>query len=140
MKKSFKSILKTQLLSAVLLIVTVFALQSCGSDMKSKLEKVAKDINTKLPMELGNGIKWTKAEVVSEKTFRYVYTLENISAADIDTTQLKKQQTPAMLEAIKTQPSLKEFRDNDVTMQYDYNDKTGKYAYQIIITPEMYKK
>ncbi len=141
MKTTCKNLIGTTRLLVIVLLATVATMQSCRTDTgyQKELAAVAQEINKKLPMNIGTGITWTKTEALPGKIFRYTYTLANQEVANIDSTAVKKEQTPIVLETIKNEPSLKSFRDHNVIMQYDYYDKDGKRAFSINITPEMYK-
>jgi len=140
MKKKLQNVIIPKLFSATIILAVLLLLQSCGlNNTQKKLEEVATEVSKRLPMDLGSGLKWTKAEALPNKVFKYSYVWENLEVAAMDTAAFKKEQEPTILETIKSEPSLKYFRDNDVVMEYDYNDKNGKPAYTITIAPEMYK-
>lgn len=133
------TISKKILVGLVAIIITMGAI-SCGANsFQKQLESDAQKISKQLPMEVGNGIRWDKAEALPNKVFQYTYTMENIDASGVDTAAQKKEVTPTLVDAIKQNAQLKPFRDNGVTMVYIYKDKNGKDAYTINITPDMYK-
>ncbi|MCF8458865.1 MAG: hypothetical protein K9H62_23255 [Bacteroidales bacterium] len=73
------------------------------------------------------------------KTFQYNYTLVNLVKDSIDIGSLEEYLNPVILNNIKTNPDLKTFRDNDVTMAYNYKDKNSEHLLKLIFTPDQYK-
>ena len=57
------------------------------------------------------------------KTFQYNYTLKN--SASLNTNVIKSNLHQSILNSIKTNPALKEFRDNNVKLVYSYSDENG---------------
>ena len=47
---------------------------------------------------------------------------------------------PGILQNAKTNPGMKLFRDNRVTLNYYYSDKNGEYVTEYIVKPEMYEE
>ena len=45
---------------------------------------------------------------------------------------------PNIIENVKNSPDLKFYRDNNITLDYKYYDKNGKFALEISVTPEIY--
>ena len=39
----------------------------------------------------------------------------------------------------KTNPNMKDYKNNKVTMSYNYRDKNGVFTLKINVTPEMYE-
>ena len=72
--------------------------------------------------------------------FQYNYTLVNLVKDSIDIPGLESYIKPVILNNVKTNPDMKGFRDNKVTMTYTYKDKDGVYITRINITPDMYEE
>jgi hypothetical protein len=59
---------------------------------------------------------------------------------EVDVNQLKANLNSHLLNGIKTNPNLKFFRDNKVTMIYAYRDKVGVFLFSLKYKYEDYKK
>jgi hypothetical protein len=53
--------------------------------------------------------------------------------------ELKNYLEPRILNNIKTQPEMKIIRDNQVTLNYNYRDRTGAHLLTISVEPKQYK-
>lgn len=73
------------------------------------------------------------------KNFTYNYTLVNYTAEQIQIDQLVSVMKPRMVNMVKTNPDMKEFRKNKITIIYSYKDKNGRFLKNIEITPNDYK-
>jgi hypothetical protein len=84
---------------------------------------------------------WTRLDkCVATGGAGFEYHLTILQIAITDTTNFKSQLKPRLLQVLKTNPSLKIFRDNDVTVKYIYNDKDGKYIFSETVSPREYKQ
>lgn len=70
--------------------------------------------------------------------FQYNYTLVNLEKSEVNIDTVKKYLEPNIINNVKTNPDLKPYRDNKVTMAYNYRDKNGVFVLKIEVTPEMY--
>jgi len=82
---------------------------------------------------------WTNGpgSIVPGKNIKYYHTVSDVVISD--TTLFKSNLKPQVISVVKTNPDMKFFRENDVTMQYQYNDQVGKYLFLMIISPQDYK-
>ncbi len=74
--------------------------------------------------------------VLPNKTIVYRYTLVNMNASDIKKDELTAALRPMVLNSYKTDTSMKSFRDNGVTMQYQYSDKNGVFITEFAASPK----
>jgi len=125
--------------SIIVIICLLTALvYSCNSNApKAKYVEMAKEVNAKMPMELGNGIRMDKAEAVSADEFKYSYTF--LSTPALSTDDFIKATKGLLATAVKNQPDMKIFRDDKMTIVYVYNTSDNKLFAEIKITPEDYK-
>jgi hypothetical protein len=70
--------------------------------------------------------------------FNYNFTLVNVSKSEISIDTIKKYTEPGLINNVKTNPDLKIFRDNNITLEYNYRDKDGVFVMKISVTPDMY--
>jgi len=75
---------------------------------------------------------------ISGNSFLYSYTITSLEARQIDTAKAKKVLMPNIISNIKTNPKMKIFRENKVTLIYNYKDKNGEYFFSVYATPADY--
>ena len=75
-----------------------------------------------------------------KKTIQYNYILIGITKAEVNLDTVKKYVFPGVLQNAKTNPGMKLFRDNNVTLNYYYSDKNGAFVTEYIVKPEMYEE
>ncbi|PCJ97187.1 MAG: hypothetical protein COA50_05990 [Flavobacteriaceae bacterium] len=103
------------------------------------LTRVASEINENCPLIIDGDTRLDNTIGLPNNTFQYNYTLINLDQRDINVAELRKTIEPNIVNNVKTNPDMKEFRDNKVTMTYNYKDKNGVFIIKIIVTPEMYE-
>ncbi len=82
-------------------------------------------LNKNLPMMVDKETRLDNTMAGPDKTIIYRYTLVNMSAADVPKDKLVTAIRPRVVATYKTNDSMKDFRNNGVTMQYQYFDKGG---------------
>ena len=106
---------------------------------KNPLQLIANEMNKSCPMMVDEETRLDKVTLPSKTVFQYNYTLINYEKTEIDTVKIKSNLEQNIIQLIKTNPQMEYQRQNNVTMNYIYNDKNGDYLMSIIITPELYK-
>lgn len=124
---------------AIALVFIIKLLVFNGGAIEDQMSKASAEINKSCPMMIDPETRLDGTEVLPDKVFQYNYTLINLSAQEIDGNMVKSQIEPRLVNEVKNNPALKPNRDNNVTMQYHYKDKSGNTLCKIIITPEQYK-
>jgi hypothetical protein len=104
------------------------------------LMKMASEINKSCPFMVDENIRADNVTVLVDNTIQYNYTLINYLKEEVDINQLKSNLSSHLLNGIKTNPNLKIFRDNKVTMIYAYRDKVGVFLFSLEYKYEDYKK
>lgn len=103
------------------------------------LMKAASEINKNCPImvdsetRLDNSVGGIKNDII------YNYTFVNYNKSDLDLLELENNIRPNIVEGVRTNPDLKGFRDNKVTMKYRYKDKNVLFLFDIVITPQDYE-
>ena len=69
---------------------------------------------------------------------QYNYTLINLDKSEVNVDTVNKYVAPGIINNVRTNPELKVYRDNKVTMDYAYRDKNGVFVLKISVTPDMY--
>ncbi len=105
----------------------------------SKLVDFSNEFNKNCPMNIDQFTRINNTVVLPNKTIQYNYTLLGISQADVQYDIFEETLFPRLLETVKTNPDLKLFRDNDVSLKYYYADEAGTFITSYTVTPKMYK-
>ncbi len=100
--------------------------------------QAASELNKSCPMMVDAETQLDNAVALPGNKFQYNYTLINYSTEEIDLKQLKSSIEPGILNNVRTNPDLKSYRDNNVTMVYNYKDKASNHLFKIEVTPDKY--
>jgi hypothetical protein len=100
---------------------------------------VASELNKSCPIMIDRETRLDNAVAMPDKVFQYNYTLINLDKSEVIIDTLKKYVEPGIINNVKTNPDLKFYRDNKITMNYYYRDKDGEFVYKLSVTPDMYK-
>jgi hypothetical protein len=103
------------------------------------LMKTASEFNESCPIMIDSETRLDNTIALPSKVFQYNYTLINVEKETFDVIVLKDYLEPNITNSVRTNPDMKIFRDNKVTMNYYYKDKDGNYLFAISVTPEQYK-
>lgn len=109
------------------------------SDTESAIVAAARKLNESCPMMVDAVTRLDSVASVSDKVFQYHYTTLNFSRTEVDLDTLKKYMASSVINNVRTNPSMKVFRDNEITLLYAYRDQRGELFYTLSVTPEMYK-
>ena len=109
-----------------------------STDVESLLKIVEQEINKTCPKTIDKDTQLDNVVVLSNKTIQYNYTLVNWKLEDLNLQVIKSALFPSLLNGAKTNPGLKMFRDNKVTLNYYYADMDGKFVALYKVTPELY--
>ena len=127
----------------IFIYLIMFTTISPGCSEQASIEKMlrqtAKDMNESCPVYVDSETRLDNVAVLAGKVVMYNYTLVNISKSDIDINEFKVYIERMLLDGAKTRPDLKMFRDNRVTMIYNYKDKNGLKLIEVKITPDKYE-
>lgn len=114
----------------------------CVSDEKvlnRKLEEMAANLNESAPVMLDQYTRFDGASVTPGNIFQYRYTVQNVSNPD----SLVENGLQSLRENIgkefASNPDLRIFKENNVTIEYVYNDKNGRTIRSVQISPEDYQ-
>ncbi|MDU1889998.1 MAG: hypothetical protein E6767_04850 [Dysgonomonas sp.] len=120
------------------LFVIFFVFAQCSENVDSKLKSIAKDVNEKeCPKMLDEYTRLDSCAALPNKTYKYYHTIQNLVVTD--TTLIKANFAPQIVSMVKTDPQMKFFRENEVSLIYQYNGQNKNYLFSIIIAPEQYK-
>lgn len=102
------------------------------------LEKSAEGVNRNCPMMVDDETQLVNAEALPGKVFQYNYKLIRMKKEGVNIDEIKRILEPNIMRVVARNPELKNFRDNGVTMAYQYKDMDGEYLFEIKVTPEQY--
>lgn len=101
--------------------------------------QVAGELNKTCPVMADAETRLDNTVALPGKIFTYNYTLINQLKDSINVEELKKYLTPIITNNMKTNPVMKFYRDNKITMSYYYKDKQGVFLLSIDVTPDQYQ-
>lgn len=102
------------------------------------LKTTAEETNKNCPMYVDSLTRLDNTEALPNKTFQYNYSVK-IDSTTTNINELKTNLRSSILNSIKTSPSLKEFRDNNVTLVYNYSNNSGSFLFKFQFAPSDYK-
>lgn len=100
--------------------------------------EAASELNKTCPIMVDQDTRLDNAVALPGNIFQYNYTLVNLYKSEVNIDTVKKYFEPGIINNVKTNPDLKVYRDNKVTMAYYYKDKNGEFVLRISVTPDMY--
>jgi hypothetical protein len=101
--------------------------------------QAASELNKSCPIMVDQHTRLDNAAVMPNNVFQYNYTLVNLDKSEVNIDTLKKYVEPGLINNVKTHPDLQVYRDNKVTMAYNYRDKNGVFVLRINVTPDLYR-
>ncbi|MFV5686791.1 zinc-ribbon domain-containing protein [Flavobacterium sp. GB2R13] len=121
-------------------IIMFFVTQSFFKpSIDKQLAEMANEINKTCPMNIDEYTTLKNVVALPNKTVQYNYILVGITKAEVKLDTVKRYVFPGVLQNVKTNPAMKFFRENKVTLNYYYSDKNGEYVTEYIVKPEMYE-
>lgn len=133
----FGSIIGVIVVVIVGVLVQQFLFKSPSFD--KQLMNAASELNETCPIMVDQETRLDNAVSLPGKVFQYNYTLVNFERDSIDINLFEEHMQPLILNNVKTNPDLEDFRKNKVTMAYNYNDKNGNFVLKISIEPKQYE-
>lgn len=122
-------------------IIMIFVTQSFFKpSIDKQLVEFANEINKTCPMNIDEYTTLKNVATLPNKTIQYNYILVGITKAEVNLDTVKKYVFPGVLQNVKTNPGMKLFRDNQVTLNYYYADKNGEFVTEYSVKPEMYQE
>ena len=124
------------------IVLSSFLITQCDTDKKAinkKLTEMASNLNESAPVMLDDFTRFDNATVTGENVFQYNYTVLNTQNPD----SLIKEVESSLIENIKqefnTNPQLLFFKENNVSIEYVYNDENRQIIRRIQIDSSNYK-
>lgn len=109
------------------------------TDLEAELKNTALELNKQTPMQVDEFSRLDSASTKGKTNFIYYYTLFDLEKSEVNLDTVNKYIRPNLIDNIKNRAELKVYRDNNITMDYNYYDRNGVFVTKISVTPELYK-
>ena len=136
---------KTKKIIGTIVGILAFGLAYFGAQQLFKtpsfdkaMMEAASELNKSCPIMVDQDTRLDNAAALPNNIFQYNYTLVNLDKSEVNIDTVKKYVEPGVINNVKTNPDLKVYRDNKVTMAYNYSDKNGVFIIKINVTPDLY--
>jgi len=107
-------------------------------DVQETLIEVALELNKQAPIQVDEETRLDSAAVTGDQIFDYYYTL--IYRSDmVNKDTIAKYIKPNIIAQIKSSQEMSYFKENNVTLNYNYYGYDGKLAASLKVTPNLYK-
>jgi hypothetical protein len=107
---------------------------------ESQLMKMAAELNRNCPIMLDRDTRLDNTIGGPGKIFTSNYTLINSEAAELNIVEMKQMMIPDKINYAKTSEDMQIFRNEKVTLEYNYKDKSGLFLFSITISPGDYAR
>ncbi|MFM2310871.1 MAG: hypothetical protein RLZZ04_147 [Cyanobacteriota bacterium] len=107
-------------------------------DMGSEqfLQTTAKMMNSSLPLMVDENVRWDSSSAGPGKTLSYNYTLINTSAKDVYRSMFVSNIRKTITHDICEVPVSQIFSDNDVTLNFNYYDRSHNLITKVEVDPK----
>lgn len=131
-KQAFKIIIGIVAFSII--IVFYGCQQIFEKDLESKLTNFVTDLNKRTPIQIDTYSKLDSASLIEGKAnLIFYYTLMEKDEFEVNYDSLNKYIRSIIIKDIKS-PELKIFRENEITIDYEYYDKNGDFITELLVT------
>lgn len=137
-KKSVGTVVGLIIGFAVIVLVKQFAFKTPSFD--KAMMQAASELNKSCPIMVDTETQLDNSVALPNNIFQYNYTLINMKKDSVDIAVFEEYMQPMILNNVKTNPDLKTYRNNKVTMAYYYKDMDGLFLTKISVTPDQYLK
>jgi len=132
------------IISAILLVMllwTFFQYNSfTGKPVQdTQITELVAKYNQNCPLTIQEGIRLDSVSLPKENVVQYNLTLVKVEKQTAEIEIIKDNIEQSLISTAKANTGLKEFRDHNYTLNYNYNDKKKVYLFAVSISPEQYK-
>lgn len=135
-----KQIILIVTIVAAALIIFVVRQSWFDTSYEKELTEIANQLNANCPVMIDADTRLDSANVLPDNTLQYNYTMVRVLKDSINIQDFRSNLEDILLNAVKTNPELKPYREHKVTLMYHYKDKTGSLVTKITLSPEQYGK
>jgi len=136
-KMNFKTLAGIVVGIVAMVLVQQFFFKAPSFDQQ--MMQMASELNKTCPVMVDAETRLDNTVALPDKIFTYNYTLVNHVKDSLNVEELKDYLTPLVTNNIKTNPVMKFYRDNKITLSYYYKDKQGVFLLNIDVTPDKYQ-
>lgn len=139
--KTRKQFFLISLVAIAAFLITFLIVRYGYADKKfaqDELKEIAKELNKTCPIVVDSDTRLDSATTPTLNVFQYNYTLVKIEKASIYIDEIRKYLEPQLVRNTVTNPDFKLFRENKVTLSFNYLDKNGDHVITIDVTPDKY--
>lgn len=130
----------------IVIILVIFGLSSVLAKQlffndpafKKVMLEAASELNQSCPMMVDEETRLDNANVMGDDTFQYNYTLVNLEHSSVNISEMENFLEPMIVNLVRTNPDLEIYRENNITMAYNYKDRNGQFLLRILVTPDKY--
>ena len=122
--------------------ISFFVVQKLFNNQQSfdkAMMKAANEINESCPIMVDNDTRLDNTVAMPNNVFQYNYTLVNLVKSEINIDEIRNYIEPNVVNNVKTNPDMKDYKKNKITMAYNYRDKNGEFILKINVTPDKYE-
>ncbi len=139
MEDSKKKVIR--IVSVCIILVSIFyilqiVLRKPAIDVS--MVQAANEINKNCPIMVDSITRFDNAMALSNNKFQFNFTILNVEKSTFDTVELQKKIRPIALNSLKTDPKYKIYREKNMTLLFNYHDKSGSYLCKILVLPDEY--
>jgi hypothetical protein len=95
----------------------------------------AKEINSHCPIMFDSLTRLDNSMATSDNKLQLNYTFIKTDKADIDTLVLKNDMSTSVIAKLNTNPKFKNFKQDNITIEATFYDKSGNYVCNLVIIP-----
>tara|TARA_B100001063_G_C16585500_1_gene462886 strand:- start:352 stop:729 length:378 start_codon:yes stop_codon:yes gene_type:complete len=117
----------------ILLCLPLFYKCNPKNNLEKVLIAVVEEVNNSCPMFVDEQTRLEYAEIDKDGFFHYIYTFPMKSKSDVDIPSFYYSQSKMLNKEYESNPSLSNFRDNDVTLRYTYFDMYNNQIISIVV-------
>ena len=99
------------------------------------LVRISSELNKSLPAMMDRETRLDSTLAGPGKRLTYFYTLVNYSRGDLDTSQVQQVLRPRLLANYKSNEQMKDLRDGNVELHYQYKGKGGEFLFELVVAP-----
>lgn len=103
-----------------------------------QMMEMASELNKSCPIMVDQETRLDNCVALPNNMFQYNYSLVTLKKEYFDFQFFEENIKPVIINTVKTNPQLKPFRDNNVTLIYYYKDVDGAFLTKFEVTPELY--
>ena len=103
------------------------------------MKKVVQEINASTPTIVDEYTRLDSVALTGKTKFEYYYTVKGVDTSIDDFDPIRNTLKSASISNLKGNSDMKAFRENDITMGFNYYNEQAELLFDFIVTPTDYK-